>query len=78
MNDIPALVPLSRWLVEQPDGVVATNNGVTVGTQDFTSRVQAWVDKLDQRPGTRWAVYHSDACEFLAILLALWQLGRCA
>ena len=78
MIDMPALVPLSRWLVEQSAGVVATNNGVTVSTQDFTSRVQAWMGKLDERPGTRWGVYHSDSCEFLAILLALWQLGRCA
>jgi acyl-coenzyme A synthetase/AMP-(fatty) acid ligase len=78
MNKLPLLIPLSRWLVKQPAGIVATDRSVAVHTQDFTSRVQAWMSKLDEQPGTRWAVYHSDSCEFLAILQALWQLGRSA
>ena len=78
MNDVPNLVALSRWLVEQPAGTVAVNGRVAVGAQDFSARVQAWVATLDKHPGTRWAVYHGDSCEFLAILQALWQLGRTA
>ena len=78
MNELPGLVPLSRWLVEQPASVVAVDRGVEVNAQKFTSRVEAWMAGLDQRSGTRWAVYHSDSCEFLAILQALWQLGRTA
>jgi acyl-coenzyme A synthetase/AMP-(fatty) acid ligase len=78
MNDMPGLIPLSRWLVEQPAGIVAVDCGVVVNAQDFASRVQAWVATLDVQPGARWAVYHNDGFEFLAILQALWQLGRTA
>ncbi len=78
MNDMPKLVPLSRWLVEQPAGVVALRSGAAVGPKQLTSRVGAWMATLDRHPGNRWAVYHGDSFEFLAILLALWQLGRTA
>ena len=78
MSDMPGLVALSRWLVEQPDDAVAVDCGVAVSAQEFAARVQAWVATLDKQPGTRWAVYHFDCCEFLAILQALWQLGRTA
>ena len=69
MNDISALVPLSRWLVDQPAGIVATECGVAVTAQDFTLRVQAWVGKLDEQPGARWAV-------FIAIVANSWQSFR--
>jgi acyl-coenzyme A synthetase/AMP-(fatty) acid ligase/3-hydroxymyristoyl/3-hydroxydecanoyl-(acyl carrier protein) dehydratase len=72
------LMPLSQWLVEQPDTVVAVRAGEEVSAQEFASRVQGWMNTLGQQPGHRWAVYHSDSCEFLAILLALWQLQRIA
>ena len=72
------LIPLSQWLVKQPDTVVAVRAGEEVSAQEFASRVQGWKDALGQQPGHRWAVYHSDSCEFLAILLALWQLQRIA
>jgi acyl-coenzyme A synthetase/AMP-(fatty) acid ligase/3-hydroxymyristoyl/3-hydroxydecanoyl-(acyl carrier protein) dehydratase len=78
MNDMSGLIPLSRWLVEQPAGTVAVDCGVAVNARDFASRVQAWVATLDRQPGARWAVYHNDSFEFLAILQALWQLGRTA
>jgi len=72
------LIPLSQWLLEQPDTVVAIRSGEKVSSQDFTSRVQGWKNALDRQPGLRWAVFHSDSCEFLAILMALWQLQRTA
>ena len=75
MSDMPGLVALSRWLVEQPDDAVAVDCGVAVSAQEFAARVQAWVATLDKQPGTRWAVYHFDCCEFLAILQALWPAG---
>ncbi len=71
-------MPLSQWLVEQPDTVVAVHAGEEVSAQDFASRVQGWKLALGRQPGHRWAVYHGDSCEFLAILLALWQLQRTA
>lgn len=68
------LTPLSRWLVDQPQQIVAVNKADSVLTKDLLSRVRGWIGVLHDRPSTRCAVYHSDAFEFLAILLALWQL----
>jgi len=76
--DLAGLTPLSKWLVQQPSDVVAVRSGKWIMTQEFLLRVQGWMDTLYERPGNRWAVYHSGSFEFLAILFALWQLGRTA
>ncbi len=52
--------------------------GCEPGTKEFVARVGAWVATLAARPGQRFAVFHRDSSEFLAILLALWQLQRIA
>jgi 3-hydroxymyristoyl/3-hydroxydecanoyl-(acyl carrier protein) dehydratase len=72
------LTPLSGWLVEKPETVVAVRGIERISSQVFISRVNAWISKLQPRPGNRWAVYHDDSFEFLAILNALWQLKRTA
>ena len=68
------LTPLSRWLADQPQQIVAVNKSDSVLTQDLLSRVHDWIGVLHHQTSSRCAVYHTDAFEFLAILLALWQL----
>ncbi len=68
------LTPLSSWLKNQPQHIVAVQKTKPVTTQDFLSRVQDWINVLHDQQTSRCAVYHSDAFEFLAILFALWQL----
>lgn len=75
---MPKLTSLSTWLIEQPEQVVAMQMGRAKTTSDLISRVAGWVEILARHQGNRWAVYHTDAFEFLAILLALWQLERVA
>ncbi len=70
------LTPLSNWLNEQPENIIAVDKAKSVTTLDFLSRVQCWIEALAKHKGSRCAVYHHDAYEFLAILFALWQL-RC-
>ena len=72
------IIPLSDWLNEQLDHIVAVQMANTVSTVDFKRRVKKWLTVLSEREGSRWAVYHADAFEFLAILFALWQLDRTA
>ncbi len=68
------LTPLSSWLNEQPENIIAVQQARSVTTQDFLSRVGCWIEALGKHQESRCAVYHSDAYEFLAILFALWQL----
>lgn len=72
------LTALSCWLQTLPRQIVAVRKGVAETTKDFEQRVFDWVNTLSEHSGKRWAVYHSDAYEFLAILFALWQLDRTA
>lgn len=72
------LTPLSHWLLHQPQQVVALRAGSALGAAEFVTRVSAWIATLATRPGQRFAVHHRDSSEFLAILLALWQLKRIA
>jgi acyl-coenzyme A synthetase/AMP-(fatty) acid ligase/3-hydroxymyristoyl/3-hydroxydecanoyl-(acyl carrier protein) dehydratase len=65
-------------MVQPPGSIVAVRCGEEVTAQAFILKVQGWMDTLCLQPGNRWAVYHSDSLEFLAILFALWQLGRTA
>lgn len=72
------LTPLSQWLLRQPERVVALRADTALRTPAFVARVDAWMTALATRPGQRFALYHRDSSEFLAILLALWQLRRIA
>jgi len=74
------LTPLSNWLNDAPEQIVAVHKETRVTTVDFLNRVRAWIDVLEQHQvkGGKWAVYHQDTFEFLAILFALWQLKQTA
>jgi len=72
------LTPLSQWLLRRPDRVVALHADGPLRTPAFVARVDAWMTALATRPGQRFALYHHDSSEFLAILFALWQLRRIA
>jgi acyl-CoA synthetase (AMP-forming)/AMP-acid ligase II len=72
------LTPLSQWLLRRPDRVVALRADGPLRTPAFVARVDAWMTALARRPGQRFALYHHDNSEFLAILFALWQLRRIA
>jgi acyl-CoA synthetase (AMP-forming)/AMP-acid ligase II len=72
------LTPLSSWLTNQPDYPVAMQSGQPISAAAFSRRVQEWIHIIQTKERTRWAVYHSDASEFLAILFAIWQLQRVA
>ena len=69
-----SLTPLSLWLDQQPNNVVAYQSGKSITKEVFLLRVQGWMDALCSQKGQRWAVCHSDSLEFLCILIALWQL----
>ena len=73
-----ALIPLSRWLLDDTPRAVARRGAEVIERAHFCARVTAWMETLRDRPGERFALYHGDAAEFLAILLALWQLRRIA
>ncbi len=70
------LTPLSNWLNDAPEQVIAVHKDSHVTTADFLNRVSSWTTVIDQQQvnSGKWAVYHHDAFEFLAILFALWQL----
>ena len=72
------LTALSCWLKVLPTYPVAMQSGQAISASTFANRIEEWTHTLLTREGTRWAVYHSDASEFLAILFALWQLQRIA
>lgn len=69
------LLPLSGWLNTAPEGVIAYDADGPLSKSDLERRVAFWLRALPAGNGQRWAVYHKDSAEFLAILLALWQLG---
>jgi acyl-CoA synthetase (AMP-forming)/AMP-acid ligase II/3-hydroxymyristoyl/3-hydroxydecanoyl-(acyl carrier protein) dehydratase len=73
-----AFTPLSHWLLTQPQQRVSFELNNEKTTADFVQRVREWVATLSSHPEIRWAVYHSDAYEFLAIIFALWQLDKVA
>ncbi|MES9904626.1 MAG: AMP-binding protein [Sedimenticola sp.] len=72
------LTPLSRLLCTASNNKVAVDMGRVVDLGDLQLRVQGWLKALQGKGGSLWSVYHSDAYEFLSILLALWQLERTA
>lgn len=71
-------ISLSNWMVLQPDCVVAINRDEQHTTSMFVARVSVWKHTLSQYSGKRWAVYHSDPYEFLAIIYALWYTHKSA
>lgn len=72
------LIPLSRWWQRPNSGLVALAANGVVTVSQFESKVAAWVSQLETQPGERFAVFHHDAADFLAIVCALWQLSRTA
>jgi len=72
------LIALSNWLNAAPEHTVAVDSNKVFTTLDLKQCVSKWMNILAERPGGRWAVYHPDTFEFMAILLALWQLDRTA
>lgn len=73
-----SLIPLSQWLVKQPQQVIAVDKGIEYSSDALLKKTSQWIEALHHKPETCWAVYQPDAFEFLAILLALWQLGKYA
>lgn len=69
------LYALADWLVDAPESVVAVTQGKVLTKADLCQRVSYWRECFVLKEGQRWAAYHSDAFEFLAIVLALWQAG---
>lgn len=70
--------PLSQTLLVDSRHEVASLNGQPLYMSDLQQRAGAWYSVLEEKKGTRWAVYHSNPFEFVAILFALWQLERTA
>lgn len=69
---------LSRWWQQTENTLVAIDGEQDTDMLAFRQRVSGWVNVLRHEQGQRWAVHDSDASEFLAMLLALWQLSRTA
>lgn len=69
------LIPLSDWLRQAPERPVAMGAAGMVTRRGLEARVAYWYRRLAAKPGERWALYHQDAIEFAAMLLALWQRG---
>lgn len=72
------LTPLSKWWQRPEDSRVALSSHAVITVKQFETRVSAWVLRLEQSSGKRWAVFHHDAAECLAIICALWQLSKTA
>jgi acyl-CoA synthetase (AMP-forming)/AMP-acid ligase II len=72
------LIQLSNWWQRPNDAVVAITSNELITFNAFQSKVSAWVALLETCPGQKFAVFHHDAAEFLAIVCALWQLSRTA
>jgi acyl-coenzyme A synthetase/AMP-(fatty) acid ligase/3-hydroxymyristoyl/3-hydroxydecanoyl-(acyl carrier protein) dehydratase len=69
------LIPLGQWLADSPERVVACEQQRQISKSQLAQRVRTWQHCLPARKGERWAVFHPDTMEFLALLLALWQRG---
>ncbi|MBN45772.1 MULTISPECIES: AMP-binding protein [unclassified Methylophaga] len=75
---MPVLTPLSTWWQRSAESLVALSGNQQINAMAFEQRVVSWVAVLENQGGQRWAVFHHDAAECLAIICALWQLGRTA
>lgn len=74
----PFPFPLSCWWQQTDNTLLAVGGEQDTDSHSFRQRVSDWVHVLEPEQAKRWAVYHSDASEFLAMLLALWQLSKTA
>ena len=75
---VAKLFVLRNLLNEPDDRIIARQQGQAFTVRDLRMRAHAWLAILEPHSGERWAVYHRDAFEFLAILQALWHLERTA
>ncbi|MEX1200728.1 MAG: AMP-binding protein [Methylophaga sp.] len=75
---MPVLTPLSKWWLRPAESWVALSGKQQITAAAFEQRVVSWVTLLQTHDGQRWAVFHHDAAECLAIICALWQLGKTA
>ena len=71
-----SLISLSNWLQASSNAVIAIQDGILIDKSQFSLKVLNWKSSLPLSVGQKWAVYHNDAVEFLAIAFALWQ-SRC-
>jgi acyl-coenzyme A synthetase/AMP-(fatty) acid ligase len=78
MTSSNTLTPLSLYLHQSSDRPVAFNHDGILSRRAFVESVQGWALRFSRIKDQRWAVYHRDSAEFLAILLALWQHGKTA
>lgn len=69
------LFPLTDWLNNAPEPVIACGTDGAFTKADLDDRISYWIAVLPAQRGQRWAVYHKDSAEFLSLLMALWQLG---
>nr|WP_320165545.1 AMP-binding protein [uncultured Methylophaga sp.] len=67
---------LFSWWQGNDDVVIAIDGDRKRDRAELKRRVNAWIASIKEHEGQCWAVYHSDAFECLAIMLALWQLER--
>ena len=69
------LTLLSRWLLDVTDEQPITMmDDVIVTKAQVSEKVALWQAILPLSPGQKWAVYHSDAIEFFALLLAFQEI----
>lgn len=73
---MPLIRSLSQGCAIGPTQSVATQKGQHFTGSDLSQRVRQWHAVLASQPGSRWAVFHPDAFEFLSIVFALWSLQR--
>jgi len=60
------------------DSVQGLRQGDKLSWQYWRQRVSVWQAVLQTQKGDKWALYHSDAFEFSAILFALWACNKVA
>lgn len=60
------------------DSVQGLRQGDKISWQYWRQRVSIWQAVLQTKQGDKWALYHSDAFEFSAILFALWACNKVA
>ncbi len=69
------LIALSDWLAVAPEAPIAHARDKLLTKSDLCKRTDFWCGNLPLESGQRWAVYHPDTFEFLALIMALWQRG---
>lgn len=76
-ESLVSLPSLAVRLAARPSSIpVGVRAGAAVGTGDFLARMEAWRALLQQRAGSRFALYLEDSIEFAAALLGAWQAAK--